>query len=190
MLDGRRYRVEHDLRIARKQAGKGSRRTTIWHVQHVDAGHDLEQLAGEMLRAPDAGRGHVDLALIGPRISDEFGNGLGRNRWNHLHDEGRAGNACDWCDVADEIEFEIAVQCRVPRVYRSDQEQRIAVGRRTYDRLGADIAAGTRPALDDELLAEPLREPLADQASDDVGAAAGRKADDDAHRPGRIEIGR
>ena len=69
-----------------------------------------------------------------------------------------------------------------------DQEQRVAVGGRAHDRLGADIAAGARPVLDDELLAEPLRQPLADQARDDVVRAAGGKADDDAHRPRRIGL--
>ena len=70
----------------------------------------------------------------------------------------------------------------------ADQQQRVAVRRRAHDRLGADIAAGARPVLDDEWLAEPLRQPLADQARDDVGAAAGGKADDDAHRPRRIGL--
>ena len=40
-----------------------------------------------------------------------------------------------------------------------------------YDRLGTDVAAGARPVVDDEWLTEPLRQPLADQARDDVGPA-------------------
>ena len=39
------------------------------------------------------------------------------------------------------------------------------------------------PILDDELLTEPFRQILTDQARDDVGRAAGGKADDNAHRP-------
>src|SRR6266849_2060212 len=54
------------------------------------------------------------------------------------------------------------------------------------DRIGADIASGTRSVLDDELLAEPLRQPLAHQTRNDVAPAAGRPADNDAHRPRRI----
>src|SRR5262249_22474438 len=45
------------------------------------------------------------------------------------------------------------------------------------------IAGSTWPVLDYELLAKPLREPLTHQACDEVGSAASRKADDDAHRP-------
>src|SRR5262249_22846892 len=40
--------------------------------------------------------------------------------------------------------------------------------------------------LDDELVAETLREPLCHHARNDVGGAPGGKADDDAHRPRRI----
>src|SRR6185312_8163685 len=40
--------------------------------------------------------------------------------------------------------------------------------------------------LDDERLPQALRQPLANQAPENVGRAAGRKTDDDAHRPGRI----
>ena len=86
---------------------------------------------------------------------------------------GHAADARDRRDVADEIEIELVVERRVDRVRRSDQEERVAVRRRAHDRLGADIAAGARPVLDDELLAEPLRQPLTDQARDDVGRAAG-----------------
>jgi len=42
-------------------------------------------------------------------------------------------------------------------------------------RLGCDIGAGTRAVFYDELLAEPLRQPLTHQASDDVDSAAGSK---------------
>ena len=49
-------------------------------------------------------------------------------------------------------------------IVRTSQEQRIAVGRRTHDRLGSDVSAGARPVLDNELLAKPLGEPLTHQA--------------------------
>ena len=43
--------------------------------------------------------------------------------------------------------------------------------------------------LDDVLLAETLRQPIAHQARLDVGRAAGGEADDDAGRPSRIGVG-
>ena len=50
----------------------------------------------------------------------------------------------------------------------ADLEQRVAVGRRAHDRFGADIAAAARPVVDDDGLAEPLRQPLTDQAREEV----------------------
>src|SRR5262249_33712566 len=91
-------------------------------------------------------------------------------------------------DVADEIEIELVVERRVDRVESTDQEQRVAVGRGTHDRLSGDIAAGARTVLDDERLTEPLREPLTYQARRDVRTASGREANNDAHRPHRIAL--
>ena len=118
---------------------------------------------------------HVDLARIGFGISDELRNRFGRNRWIDHHDSGARGNARDRRDVADEIEIEFVVERRVDRVRRTGQEKRITVRWRIHGRFGADIGARARPVLDDELLAEPLREPLTDQTRDDVGSAARRK---------------
>ena len=46
-------------------------------------------------------------------------------------------------------------------------------------RLGADVSAAAGAVLDDELLAEPLEQPLADQARHDVVHAAGGEADNE-----------
>jgi hypothetical protein len=105
-----------------------------------------------------------------------------RHRWIDHHDEGHANDAGDRRDIANEIEIEVAVERRADRSRRADHEERIAVRRGIHDRLGTDIAAGTRPILDDERLSETLRQPLPDQACGDVGRAAGGKADDHAHR--------
>src|ERR1700751_819496 len=59
---------------------------------------------------------------------------------------------------------------------------------RVHHLLGGEIAGGADPVLDHELLPEPLGEPLSHQARGEVAAAAGRKADDDPHRPRRITL--
>src|SRR6516165_5561841 len=69
-----------------------------------------------------------------------------------------------------------------------DEEERVTIRRRAYDRLGGDIGGSTRPVFDEEWLAEPLRQPLRDQACDDVGRPASGVADDDAHRPRWIAL--
>ena len=40
--------AEHDLHLSAEQIGERGRRAAIRHVDHVDAGHHLEQFAGDM----------------------------------------------------------------------------------------------------------------------------------------------
>jgi hypothetical protein len=101
---------------------------------------------------------------------------------------GNGGNARHRRDVADEVEAEVRVERRIDGVCRDRQHQRVAVGRRPDDELGADIAGGARPVLDDERLFEPFRQPLRHQPRDDVGRAAGDDGDDQTHRPRRIGL--
>jgi hypothetical protein len=61
-----------------------------------------------------------------------------------------------------------------------------AVRGRAHDRLGGDIAAGALAVVNNERLAEPFRQPLADQPCNDVDVVASGESDDDAHRPRRI----
>ena len=73
------------------------------------------------------------------------------------HHQGATGQARDRRDIPQEIEIKIFVKGRIDRVWRTDQEQRVTVRRRTHDRLGGDIAACAWPVLNDEWLADPLR---------------------------------
>ena len=59
-------------------------------------------------------------------------------------------------DVAAEIETKLFVQRSIDRVCRSDEEERVAIRRRTHDRFGGDIGARPWPVLDDERLAKPF----------------------------------
>ena len=104
------------------------------------------------------------------------------------HDVGRACGAGDRRDVAQEVEAQLLIERVVDRVRRHPLQQRVAVRRRLHHRLGPDVAAGARPVLDQDRLAEPLGEPLRHQAGEDVGAAAGSEADDDADRLRRISL--
>jgi hypothetical protein len=97
-------------------------------------------------------------------------------------------DARDRRDVADEVEAELVVECGVDRIRRRDKEQRIAVRGRTHDGFGGDIGGRSGPVFDEELLSEPLGQPLTDETRGDVGGAAGGKADNQAHRPRRIGL--
>src|SRR5204862_4487254 len=56
------------------------------------------------------------------------------------------------------------------------------------DGLEREAAAGARPVLHHDRLAKPLRQSLADQPSDDIGCAAGRREDHERDRPRRIAL--
>ena len=55
-------------------------------------------------------------------------------------------------------------------------------------RLGGDVAAGAVAVLDDKLLAELFRQPIADQPRADVGRTAGGIPDQQQHRSRRIAL--
>src|SRR5262245_50703159 len=122
-------------------------------------------------------------AGIGLGVGDEVGNGLGWDRWVHDYSVGRAYDASNRRDVANEIEFEMVVQGGVDRATRTDHEQRISVCGRAHDGLGSYVGTSTRPVLNDEWLAEALRQPLPHRTRNGVGIAASGKADQQAHRP-------
>src|SRR3981189_3518597 len=84
------------------------------------------------------------------------------------------------------LKLSLVVERGVDRVRNGGKQQRISVSGRVHDGLGADVAAGSRPVLDAEGLAQPLGQPLPDQPRRDVDPAAGGKTGDDAHRPRRI----
>src|SRR6516225_4260719 len=70
--------------------------------------------------------------------------------------------ASNWRDVAEKKEIKVVVQRRVDRRRSVDHEERVPVWCRLHDCLCSDVGAGARSVLDDERLAEALRELLAD----------------------------
>jgi hypothetical protein len=91
--------------------------------------------------------------------------------------------ARDRRNVANEIEVQVLIDRRVPRVRSGGFKQRIAIGFCPSHHFGGDIAAGSRAIFDDELLPKPLREPLSGEPRDDVIDAAGGITDEQTHRP-------
>ena len=157
-------------------------------MDEVDTGHHFEQFAGEMLCGPVAGRPVANLAWIGFRVGDEFGNRLRRKRSAYRHDVGKSRDAGNRRDVADEIETEFFVERRIDCVHGTTQQESVTVSGCTNDRFGSQIAARAGPVLDNDWLVELVRQPLTDQARNDVKSTAGRKADEDAQRPRRIGL--
>src|SRR5262245_4482966 len=99
------------------------------------------------------------------------------------HDIEFAANARNRHDVAEKIEIELVVERRVDGGSRTDRKERIAIWRRPHDGLGSNIATAAWPIFDDEWLAEPLRQPLADETREDVVRTARCNWDDDTNWP-------
>ena len=55
--------------------------------------------------------------------------------WVYLHGERHTRDACDGPDVADQIEIEFVIEGRVDRMLITDQQERVAVSRCTYNRF-------------------------------------------------------
>ena len=127
------------------------------HVQQVDAGRELEQLAAQMLEAADAGRGILQLARLLLRQRDQLLHRLGpAARDEPTSTFGAVPMIADRRERLDRIVGQL-VEPRIDRVRERDDEQRVAVLRRVGDELAADHAAGAAAVVDDDLLAEPRR---------------------------------
>src|ERR1700728_2477416 len=107
MLDQLSDGTKDDLHLPAKKIR--DKAAAIRDVDHVNTGHRHEQRAEEMRRGPIAGRGHIDFARIGFRVSDELRDSLGWYRWIYHHELGTNANARDRCNVADEIVIEVRV---------------------------------------------------------------------------------
>jgi hypothetical protein len=102
------------------------------------------------------------------------------------YDTGCTRDACNRGDVADEIEAEIVVERRVPRVGRRDVKERVPIGARPDNHISSEIASRTRLIVDDDLLPKPLRQPLCCETRNNVGQAAGKVLNDQVHRSRRV----
>jgi len=106
----------------------------------------------------------------------------GKRRIDHHHQR-HAHDGADRRDVAQKLEAGLVVEAGVDGVVDAQKRERVAVGRRIGHCLEGKIARGSRPVLDDELTAEPLRQPLPHQARHDVLSAACGQTDDQTHGP-------
>src|SRR5262249_24573429 len=178
MLDGIGQRVENDLHLTADQVSKCLRTASIRHVQEVHAGHHLEQLAVDVLHAADTCRCHRDFSRVGLCVGDQLGNCLDRKvRIND--DDGRTAteDACHWRDVRGKVEVELLVERRVCCVCQCQLKQCVAIGCGLCNGLRRQIASSSSSILDNDLLSEPLREPLANEPRKHINDAASGEAD-------------
>jgi hypothetical protein len=171
-----------------EEIGEGRRAAAIGHMEQIDSGHRFEQLAVKMRRAADTGRRHQELARIGLGKGDQLRDRLHRSRRFDHHHAGAVHHPGDRRDVANDVEAQIVVEPGAEGIHRGDHEQRVAVRGSADHRFGREIAAGAGTIVDDERMAQPGRQPIGDDAREQIGRAAGSRADDEPHRPRRIAL--
>jgi len=177
-----RHGREGDLDLLAEQAQHDVGRALVGDMDVVDAGGEAERLGRQVGEAADAARTVVQLAGIGLGERDELGDRLGRRRRRHHHQRRDARQHGDRHEVLLGVVVELPVEELVLHVAAGQHQQRVAVRCRARRRLGADIAGGARLVLDDELLAEPLGQPLRRLPRRHIRRAAGDERHDDAHR--------
>ena len=168
----------------RSQAGKR-------HVHHVDISRDVDQRDTQMRRAADAGAAEIELARIGLRMGHQFRHRLQRHLGVDRYRERQLQDAGNESEIIRNLIRERGLHGRQDRqAVGHGPKQRVAVGGRFRDQIGAHLACGAGLVLNIELLIEPLAQLLGDDAPHEIGAAACRKRDHHADRSRRIVLGR
>jgi hypothetical protein len=147
-------------------------------VHHVDAGAQLEQLAGKVWRGAGARRGPVELAGICPRPGDQLGHGPERRLRRNHEGVGGSPDHRDRHKILEGIVARLSIEARIDDVSAGADQQRVAVGRCAGRGRNADIAARAAAVLHDHRLAQCIAELRIDQTRSDIGPAAGGEAGD------------
>ena len=177
----RRRRGEHELNLAAEQIGHRGAGALVGDVLHIGLGHLAEQFERQMNRAAGSARTKVERAWPGARQREEFFEVIRFDRRVHDQDQRAGGDQADRRDPLDRVVRQL-VERRVGGVAGRYHDQGVAVWGGARDDLGADQTAGASAVVDDELLAELLRQTYRHHARNDIGAAARRKRHDHAHR--------
>ena len=161
----RRHRIEHDVDAAGADVDHRRAAAAIGHVQHLDAGDVLEQLARQMRRAAVAGRRERQLARDWPwrRRSPPAPTSSGGSALIVMI-SGRLATQDDRREILHRVVRQAGVEVRADAVGGDGvEQQRVAVGRGLGDVVRRDGAAGAAAVADDDRLAQRLRQLLADQ---------------------------
>ena len=166
------------LAAERRLGGRGGLER---HVRDIHLGQGAEQQLGAQVRGGAvAGRGIGHLAAAGQR--QQLGQVVGFHVRVHVQQVGRDARHRHGLQIAQRVIARVGEQRWVHRVGHAVHQQRVAVCRRVHHLLRGDVAARTRPVLDDHVLAHLRREQRAQQARHDVGGAARGEGDHDADR--------
>jgi hypothetical protein len=154
----------------------------------LDAGEVAEHDGGEMAAGAGAERGVIQFPGMRLGVVDQLLDRMKRRIRRHHQHVLRGRDQHDGVEVLDRIELLARLQRHVDGERLRAEMERIAVGRGLRRRRGADIAAGARTVLDDDVLPPRFGELLREDAPERVDGAAAGKCDQHAHGPVGIAL--
>src|SRR5262249_22237946 len=167
---------EHHLVVPGDHIPQSRCSAFVGHVHDIDPGLRFEQLAGEMRGRAVPGRGKIELAwlLLGER--DQLLEGMSRHALVYHQNIGLRANQRDRDEVFSRAIIEMFVETLVGGEDAIvTHQQRVAIWDRMRDSLSREIAAGAWAIFDYKRLTEQLLHFFADDTSEDVTRAPGRK---------------
>src|SRR5690348_4775621 len=120
-------------------------------MDHIDAGHELEQLTGDVRYGSIAGRRHAELAGICLGVSDELRNRIDGKRRTDAQDDRLLADHRDRRAVANEAHLFVL---RFDDLGRRRHQKRVAIGRRPQRKFGAYAASAPDSVFDHNGLAK------------------------------------
>ena len=187
---GRGHGVEAVVDLAADQVRQHRAGTLVRDMQRLHVGLQLEHFERQMLgRACPRGT-EADVAGIGAALLDDAFDGARDLLVVPDQQVGRDADQADRRKVLVGVVIHLREQRRRDRVAVDVRhDQRVAVARLVRHVVSSDHACGARPVLDQHRGFPHLAELLADDAREDVSAAARGKPDDDADRSARKALG-
>jgi hypothetical protein len=119
---------------------------------------------------------------------DQICNRLDRAVLAHRNHERLIAIDRDHLEVVERVELQRLVDRGRDRVPASERDQRVAVGLGLGEPPRRGVAAGAGSRLDDDGLAQPRAQCIADDARHHVAVAAGGETMREQHRPDRVGI--
>ncbi len=191
-LQGRQH-VGKPLEAERHRSGDHVRSVlrdvAIGHVGELGAGQLLEIGSREVLRAADTDRAVVETGML-LGVGDQLGERVYRQLGARHHDDGEHGDERDRLEVLLHVIAEVTIERAIGgHRPRAGRDQVVAVGGGLGRSGSAVVAAGARPVVDDEGVAQLLAGAVEQDARDHVARTAARERDDHLDRPGGVGVG-
>ena len=172
---------EAERNVATQQVAHRGTGAAVRHRRDLRLRHQLEQFPGHLRGV--AGRRDADLpGLFRGQCGNFFQRLRGQARVRH-RDQRNCDELRDEREILQRPEADVLVQPRRDRQRAHvGDSQRVAIRRGFGAHRGAEVASGAGAVVDDDLIPRVLEGTGRDRPDHEVGAAARREGNDDAHR--------